>query len=413
MSTRGQKLAILMTIFSMVLMPMETIFAAPHAPANHGETAGLSPARAHVPANHGGQRTLHAPANHGDGSVQPIKPKNHGQTPIKADAPANHNQTPATPSTPKNHGNDSVQPHEPKNHGNDSAKPHEPKNHGNDKNRPCLLINGKCMPCTDLIDLCIIKCFLYGNCKLPPSPCKTFYPCGYPRQFPPANCNFYYPCPPPQLPPPQLPPPRFPLPPPPLPKPVPMPTPSRCRNHPYPNDIDGHWSEIYVRRLYDLCILDGYSDGSFRPDQGITRSELVKMALSAAKIPPNPGCYDADCGSPFMDLEMWQGPWLRAAWDRHIIEGYSADRFAPNRQINRAEAVKIVLAAFGYQPGSVDHSFFNDVSGWATGWIELAHQYGIIQGEGNGNFDPFRRITRAEAAKIIAKTIEYEDTKIR
>lgn len=98
---------------------------------------------------------------------------------------------------------------------------------------------------------------------------------------------------------------------------------STCNGIMYPTDIDGHWAEIYIRRLYDLCILEGYNDGKFRPDQKVTRAELTKMALASRKIEPNPGCYDADCGSPFTDLDAWQGKWIRPAFDRNIVQGYS------------------------------------------------------------------------------------------
>lgn len=194
-------------------------------------------------------------------------------------------------------------------------------------------------------------------------------------------------------------------------EPIPVPPPS-CKK-PYPTDIDGHWSEIYVRRLYDLCIVEGYGDRTFRPNQNITRAEMVKMALSAVEIPPKPGCYDADCGSPFMDLDMWQGPWIRAAWDRGIVQGMSHDRFEPNRSITRAEATKVILATLGYQPIYTHRSTFRDVSGWPTGWIERAYQLGFVQGLGNGDFEPHRPITRAEAAKIIVKAYEHYDTHIR
>jgi large repetitive protein len=188
---------------------------------------------------------------------------------------------------------------------------------------------------------------------------------------------------------------------------------SKCNKRPYPKDIDNHWSEIYVRRLYDLCITEGYSDRTFRPNQHITRAELVKMSLFSRKIQPKKGCYDNDCGSPFRDLDRWQGPWIRTAWDRGIIEGYQYDRFRPNRSITRAEAVKVILATYGYDPTYTDESFFQDVSGWSVGWIERAHEIGLVQGVGNGNFDPNRPITRGEAAKIIAKMMEYWDTRIR
>jgi hypothetical protein len=188
---------------------------------------------------------------------------------------------------------------------------------------------------------------------------------------------------------------------------------SACNGRRYPKDIDGHWAEIYIRRLYDLCIVEGYNDGRYRPNQNITRAELVKMALYAKGIKPNSGCYDSDCGSPFMDLDSWQGKWIRPAWDKGIIEGYSYDRFRPNKAISRAEAVKVILATYNIDPVSTDDSFFNDVDGWSVGWIEKAHNLGIVQGIGNGNFDPNRAITRAEAAKVIAKMVEKWDTHIK
>lgn len=193
---------------------------------------------------------------------------------------------------------------------------------------------------------------------------------------------------------------------------VPNPDTNACNNLPYPEDIDGHWAEIYVRRLYDLCIVEGYADGKFRPNQAITRAEMLKMGLLGGGIAPNPGCYDNDCGSPFYDLDEWQGPWVRSAYDHNIVEGYAYNRFAPNQHITRAEAVKVVLSTYNIAPLNVSESFFKDVNGWETGWVEKARVIGLVQGIGNGNFDPHRPITRAEAAKIIVKMIEYYDTKI-
>lgn len=187
---------------------------------------------------------------------------------------------------------------------------------------------------------------------------------------------------------------------------------NKCNGRPYPRDIDGHWSEIYVRRLYDLCVVEGYLDGFFRPNANVTRAELVKMGLFANGIEPNRGCYDRDCGTTFVDLDEWQSQWIRPAWDRKVIQGYNLNEFRPNQAITRAEAVKVVLATYGYSPIPTTKSFFNDVNGWSTGWIEKAHQIGLVQGIGNGNFDPNRPITRAEAAKIVSKMIEYWDTNV-
>lgn len=136
------------------------------------------------------------------------------------------------------------------------------------------------------------------------------------------------------------------------------------------------------------------------------------MALYARGIKPDNGCYDNDCGTPFNDLDSWQGPWIRPAWLKNIVQGYDGDVFRPNRSITRAEAVKVVMKTFDYEAETDSKSFFNDVDDWSIGWIERAHNMGVVQGIGNGNFEPHRAITRAEAAKIIVKTLEYWDTHI-
>jgi hypothetical protein len=185
-----------------------------------------------------------------------------------------------------------------------------------------------------------------------------------------------------------------------------------CTGLRYPLDINGHWAEIYIRRLYDLCVVEGFSDNTFRPQQQITRAELVKMALFSKGIEPDLGCYDNDCGTPFIDLDPWQGKWIRPAWLKGVVQGYGYGRFKPNQNITRAEAVKVILATYGFTPSNVHASFFNDVHGWSVGWVERAHELGIVQGTGLGKFDPNRAITRAEAAKIVAKMIEYWGTPI-
>ena len=182
-----------------------------------------------------------------------------------------------------------------------------------------------------------------------------------------------------------------------------------CNARPYPKDVDGHWSEIFVRRLYDLCIIEGYRDGSFKPNQEVTRAELTKMALFAKGVSTTITCYD-ECENAFQDLDSWQKPWVNKAFIMGVVEGYQDGSFRPNQSITRSEAVKVVLATFDYRPLNVEKSFFNDVNDWSVSWVERAHELGMIQGIGNGDFAPSVAITRAEAAKIISIMVEHWDT---
>lgn len=190
------------------------------------------------------------------------------------------------------------------------------------------------------------------------------------------------------------------------------PEPSECPGVNYPTDIKGHWAETFIRQAYDQCLLKGYEDGSFRPDQPVSRAEAVKMVLAAGGIPPKSGCFDADCGSPFMDLDAWQGPWVRGAWDLRIVEGYSEDVFGPNRVISRAEAVALVARAFSVPPhegcytancgaGHPNNFFLDIVDMWQGPWIRALWDKGWITGTGPNKFEPNRPMTRGELTKLI------------
>jgi len=165
----------------------------------------------------------------------------------------------------------------------------------------------------------------------------------------------------------------------------------------------------------------GYVDGSFKPDQPITRAEALKTILSAAGIKPILGCYDADCGSPSTDLDMWQGQWVRAAWNLQIIK--SSAKFRPNDSITRAEAAVIVANAFiksgkvkiplitkCYTPNcgaGYETNFFLDIKdewqGSAVRWLWDAQ---LTQGSGPNKFEPNKPITRAELTKLVMLAAE-------
>jgi hypothetical protein len=196
----------------------------------------------------------------------------------------------------------------------------------------------------------------------------------------------------------------------------PKPEPSKCPGINYPKDIAGHWAENFIKQAYDDCIFKGYDDGTFRPDRNITRAEALKTILNAVGVKPILGCYDADCGSPFMDLEMWQGPWVRAAWNLKIIN--DANKFRPNNLLTRAEAAMMIAKAFiklgkSSIPMRVDcftpncgagypNNFFMDIKDfWQGPAIRWLWDNGLTQGRGPGTFAPNDPITRAELTKLV------------
>ena len=120
-----------------------------------------------------------------------------------------------------------------------------------------------------------------------------------------------------------------------------------------------------------------------------------------------------------MDLDMWQGPWIRAAWDLKIVKGVAANRFAPNRGMIRAEAAVVVDNAFNIKPfqgcytancgAGHAYNFFLDIKdAWQGPYIRSLWDAGLITGTGPNKFEPDRPITRAELTKLILKGKEMK-----
>lgn len=167
------------------------------------------------------------------------------------------------------------------------------------------------------------------------------------------------------------------------------------------SDIEDHWGRVYIENLYVQGVIQGYEDGTFRPDEYVNRVELTKMALSAANIDPEEPLEGSEFS--FKDVEGWQVEWVYPAWERDIVEGYSQTMFAPSRDITRAEALKIAMLAFDVDvPDTGNEWAFEDtIDHWAISYINQAYLDFIVSGKTDNLFYPNDPITRAETAKII------------
>lgn len=94
---------------------------------------------------------------------------------------------------------------------------------------------------------------------------------------------------------------------------------------------------------------------------------------------------------------------IEALAARGIINGMGAGKFQPNKTMTRAEFAAIVTRALGL--AAKDTKAFSDVpsSKWYAGYIGTANQYGIVNGVGNGKFNPDGTITRQEAAAMVCR----------
>jgi PKD repeat protein len=169
--------------------------------------------------------------------------------------------------------------------------------------------------------------------------------------------------------------------------------------------IELHWASAYLDTLKSKGIIKGYS-GDLLPDQKVTRAELVKMVMEATDVSQ----YGHSFVGYFDDVTNtdWFDSYVEVAYEEELVSGYPDGLFWPNSSVNRAEATKIILTAFGADISDYSSGTFPDVSGtdWFGDYVGTAQELGLLNGHSDGSFHPDWPMTRGEASKVIALAMD-------
>lgn len=165
------------------------------------------------------------------------------------------------------------------------------------------------------------------------------------------------------------------------------------------SDQPGFFAAPAISYLRLRDVIDGYPDGTFKPELNITRAEFVKMVVEVRGL-TLPTTFTA----PFPDVPVndWSARYVAAAKAAGIAMGYANGQFRPDRSISRAEIAAFVVRAGGFTINT-GGTRFPDVSQthWAFNEIMTARNNGIVSGFADGTYRPNTAATRAEAAVII------------
>lgn len=193
----------------------------------------------------------------------------------------------------------------------------------------------------------------------------------------------------------------------------------------------GDWAYPYVECLVARNVMTGYSDGTFRPNNPVTRGQLSKIVSNSAgfnDVPSGQMFQDVAPGSPFYDYTY------RLAV-RNVMAGYACGGpnepcgpgnrpyFRPNANATRGQIAKVVSEARGYSEPPTTHTF-QDVAPGSTFyvWVERLASRGFMSGYACGGpgepcgpsnrpyFRPGNNATRAQTSKIVANAFFPECT---
>ena len=164
-----------------------------------------------------------------------------------------------------------------------------------------------------------------------------------------------------------------------------------------------HWAFKYIEAIADAGLTSGYPDGTYRPENRVTRAEMAVFLLNALGISPGPLPVDPS----FSDIELhWAETFIEELADQGITGGYPDGTYRPENRVTRAEMAVFLLNALGISPGPLPvDSSFSDIEGhWAEIFIEELADQGITGGYPDGTYRPENRVTRAEMAVFLVNT---------
>ena len=174
-------------------------------------------------------------------------------------------------------------------------------------------------------------------------------------------------------------------------------------------DTEDHWAKDYIAELSERDIFNGYEDGSFRPDMGITREEIAVAMTRAlgletkAKRAPYANFSDSSY------ISEWATDAVNMMVKVGIFTGYDDGLYRPQQIITREQLVAVVMRMFSddIDRATLGYQDKNDIGEWSKAYVKQATELGIVGGYPDGTFRPVNSITRAEAAKILYTFMHY------
>lgn len=176
-------------------------------------------------------------------------------------------------------------------------------------------------------------------------------------------------------------------------------------------DIAGHWAQADIESLASRLLLQGQGPDRFAPDAVITRAEVAAMLVRALGLTDGPA--NGAAAYTDVSPDAWYAPYIQLASAAGLISGYLDGSFRPDQAVSRVELAAMTARALGYAGAdlSADASVLNafadheKIAGWARPSVATVAEAGIIHGKPDGRFAPEESATRAEAAVILKRAL--------
>ncbi len=174
-------------------------------------------------------------------------------------------------------------------------------------------------------------------------------------------------------------------------------------------DTYTHWARDYIEFLAERGVISGYEDGTFRPDDNITKAEILMMAARAVK--ESKGEFEM----PFTDVPDWLSPYVSNMYfynnTKEILKNIRVSETELGAK-NNATRLETAYIAGKYNRASDEMPKYAKLNFTDADkipeWAQTGVYFSGVRGYEDGSFRPDNSVTRAEAAVIIKELYEYQ-----
>jgi uncharacterized surface protein with fasciclin (FAS1) repeats len=194
---------------------------------------------------------------------------------------------------------------------------------------------------------------------------------------------------------------------------VPSATPSTTSTVNLSDVPSDYWAHPFIQALADNNVIAGFPDGSFRPNQAVTRAEFAALIQKAFGSQNRVRQLSAG-GFSDVPANYWAASAIQYAYETGFLAGYPGNVFKPNQQIPRVQGIVALASGLGLTPSSTGSSsdlstYYNDASAipnYAVAGVTAATQSNIVVNYPDvKQLNPQQPLTRAEAAALLYQAL--------
>lgn len=157
---------------------------------------------------------------------------------------------------------------------------------------------------------------------------------------------------------------------------------------------EAHPNNAAIYHLHETGVINGYEDGSFQPEREVSRAEAVKILLKGLDL-----AVDESSASALEFTDVTEEDWfvleVGTAFDRGLVKGYEDGEFKPHNTVNRAEAVKMLLSAAELE--------FEEAEVWYEPYMDYALEWNIAPLQTDGDWHADAPVTRGEISEMVLR----------